>query len=232
MRYHDIDRGTVLPPAPPGYRYLDFLGGSRDLRCYLVPADTPRCVFLRRHRDVLDEALQPVYDHRGVCVRQDASHALPGFYIVGLDRQYPALDLMDEDTHLRVALVLRAVRAGMRAALGIDYVHVYQEEKPDPSCNVHYWLMPIVEPCGDATTVARLDVGRYLAAFRFPDHRATIRQYNRRLRRHLAAADLAGRDDALAARLAAPAGPGPAAARAPARWTCTWTPTRDLRAAG
>src|SRR5262249_47396322 len=144
VEYLDVETKAELPPPPPaGFRYLDFLGGGKELRGFLVPHDMPPSPLMREHAGQLHQGLPPLYQHNGICVRQDASYALPAFYIVSLDAHYSAMDRMDDLTHLRVALVLRELRAGMRQALGIEYIHLHYEEKPDPSCNVHYWVMPV-----------------------------------------------------------------------------------------
>jgi hypothetical protein len=199
VEYLDVEAKAELPPPPPaGFRYLDFLGGDKELRCFLVPHDMPRSRFMREHADQLDEALQPVYQHNGICVRQDASYALPAFYIVSLDEHYNAMDRMDDLTHLRVALILRELRAGMRQALGIEYIHLHYEEKPDTSCNVHYWLMPIRDrQTGTTAPIMRLDIRKYLNSFRFRDERQTICANNETMRRHFRQTELAERDDDL-----------------------------------
>jgi hypothetical protein len=204
MEYVDIDTKAELPSAPPGFRYLDFLGGDKELRCFLVPREMPRCRFMTEHADLLDKALHPVYQHHGICVRQDASYALPGFYIVSLDHHYSAMDQMDEVNHLRVALVLRKLRSGMRDALSIDYIHLHYEEKPDESCNVHYWVMPVFDRETQMTTaILRLDIRKYLSVFRFRDERKVICANNERMREHFRATGLATRDDDLVSRLTA-----------------------------
>jgi hypothetical protein len=218
VEYIDVETRADLPPAPPGLRYLDFLGGNKELRCFLVPQGMPRCHFMSKHADLLDEALHPVYQHNGICVRQDASYPLPGFYIVSLDRQYSAMDHMDEVTHLRVALVLRELRSGVREGLGIEYIHLHYEEKPDPSCNVHYWVMPVLDRQTQTTTVIlRLDIRKYLNGFRFREERKDICANNEKMRGHFRTTELAARDDDLVSRLTADnavsrSAPGPRAA--------------------
>jgi diadenosine tetraphosphate (Ap4A) HIT family hydrolase len=202
--YVDVETKAELPPTPTGLRYLDFLGGDKELRCFLVPQDMPRSHFMSEHADLLDEALHPVYQHNGICVRQDASYALPGFYIVSLDDHYSAMDRLDEATHLRVALVIRELRSGMRDALGIEYVHLHYEEKPDQSCNVHYWVMPVLDRQTMTTTVImRLDIRQYLSGFRFRDERKQICANNEKMREYFQLTKLARRDDGLVPRLAA-----------------------------
>ncbi len=195
VEYVDVGDRAEIPAAPAGWRYLDFLGGTRHLRCYLVPRDLPRSRFMAEHPDQLDESLHPIYDHDGIVARQDASYALPGFYIVSLDRQYRSMDEMGELLHLRVFLILREIRAGLRNRLGVEHAHLYHEEKPDESSNVHYWLMPArTDVTEKASVIMRLDLRKYLSQFRFPTERDTICAYNRAMRDYLHAVDLRSRD--------------------------------------
>lgn len=198
MKFVDVASRSEMPPAPPGYRYLDFLGGQKGLRCFLVPHDMPRYRFMEEYPEQLDSTLTPIYNNNGICVRQDASYALPGFYVASLTDHYPALDVMDETTHLRVSLVIHELRKGMRQKLGVEYIHLHYEEKPDPSCNVHYWVMPVADPETGATTVImRLNIRDYLARFRFPEQKETICRYNETMFDYFKKVQLARRDDAL-----------------------------------
>lgn len=150
------------------------------------------------HAYLLDPSLAPIYQHNGACVRQDASYALPGFYVVSLTDHYVSMDTMDETTHLRMAFIIQQLRKGMRDILGIKFIHLHYEEKPDLSCNVHYWVMPAIDPETGATTVImRLNIREYLSGFRFSEQRNTIQQYNRQMVQYFDCIQLSRRDDEL-----------------------------------
>jgi hypothetical protein len=133
-------------------------------------------------------------------VRQDASYALPGFYIVSFDEQFRALDEMPPSLHALAWFVIREVRSAMRNALGIDYAHLYYEEKPARSTNVHYWLLPL--DVADAQPISRLRLKEYLGRFRCSERRRDIYDYNRRIRRHLVGYGVAERARVLTTQLA------------------------------
>lgn len=203
MQHVDVADRSEIPAAPAGWRYLDFLGGESELRAFLVPEAMPRTAFYDHHADLLDPVLAPIYTCDGISARQDASYALPGFYIVSFAQQYASIDAMDPVTHLRAAFVIRELRRAMREALGIPYIHLHYEEKPAASCNVHYWLMPVLDPRTQTSpTITRLNIKDYLRQFRFRDTRARIQHCNDEMVRYLEAADLAARDRALAHTLA------------------------------
>jgi len=223
VTYVDVDRKEDLPAATEGQRYLDFLGGTRQLRCYLVPADMPRIVFMRSFSD-FDECLEPIYRHAGVVVQQDASYALPAFFVVTFEQHYRALDVVDEVGCAISAAVIRDVRIGMRQELGIESIHVYYEEKIDKSCHVHYWMVPVPARVGEqSTTLTRLNLREYLIQFRFQEERDTILKYNARMREYFRAAGTSERIDRIAAAIGSSAGAGKATdtARAAVRWTTT-----------
>jgi hypothetical protein len=181
--YIDVDAKAELPQAPAGHRYLDFIGGDRELRCFLVPRAMPRADFLRDRIDQVDEALRPVYERRDVVVRQDCSYALPGFYVVSYATRYAAFDLAPMSRHLELSAVLYEVRRAMRSDLGIEHIHLHYEEKDEPSCSVHYWLLPIESRRGrKETLLTHLDLHEYLRRFRFRETRERILDCNARLR--------------------------------------------------
>lgn len=167
-------------------RYLDFMGGTKRLRCYLVPEEMPRLRFLSDHAELLDPALQPVFECERVCIRQDTTYALPGFYIVSLQSHFKALDMLDGVTFERMAQAIFQTRQGMRHKLGIAHIHMHYEEKPSASANVHIWMMPVdFSRFGNATLLMNLDIRAYLSSFSFADEREKIIEYNEAMSKHL-----------------------------------------------
>jgi hypothetical protein len=205
VQYIDVAKLSELPPPAPGTRHLDFIGGEKELRCFSVPFSLPRNVFMEAHPELLDEALQPIYASDAITVRQDASYALAGFYIVALRAAVASLDRLPVELHLRMSLVLYEVRAAMRSVLGIDLVHLHYEERPQASCSVHYWLMPLLpERCGRPFVITHLNVLAYVSQFPFSESRDTIYEYNGRMREHMRSIGLYEREQALAEARTAP----------------------------
>jgi len=202
MIYEDVNHRSELPIPPEGFRYLDFIGGERELRCFLVPFDMPRAQFVEECESLLDLSLQPIYKNKGICVRQDASFPIPGFYILSFLKHYRSLDEIDEVTSLRLFLILREIRKGMRTALNIPFIHLYYEEKPAKSCNVHYWLLPInVEGGEKHPIIYDLKLKEYLQKFIFSEKKEKILDYNEKMRAYLSSRQLREKDDALGERL-------------------------------
>lgn len=196
MEYVDVYDTNELPTPKVGWRYLDFLGGEKQKRCFLVPMDYPRCDFFMEHSDLLDDSLQPIYANNGIFVRQDASFAVPGLYIISYDKQYSAFDYVDDLLFLRTFFIIKKIREGMREKLGIDYIHMYYEEKKEKSCNVHYWLMPIYQP--DTPIIFKIKIMDYLRSFDFAEEKKRINEYNAKMKAFFEEIKLRELDDQIA----------------------------------
>jgi hypothetical protein len=194
--YYDVDTLEHLPPPAPGLRYFDFIGGTKELRCYIAPAEMPRNRFIEENGGLFDECLRPVYKNAGIVVKQDASYALPGFYIVGHTAQYHSVDEIDGVTSLRLFFIVQEIRKGMREKLGIKTVHIYYEERPVVSHNVHYWIVPIVD-MGDNPRLYTLDIKKYLEQFLFSQNKEKILHYNKLIQEHIRNTHLLERDNNL-----------------------------------
>lgn len=203
LDYYDVSNLSELPQLPEGYRYFDFIGGSKEIRCFVVSEDMPRNKFIEENEELLGVHLKPIYKYNGICVRQDSSYALPGFYIVSPIEHYRSLDEVDEVTHARLFFILREIRKGMREALNIQYAHVYYEEKANKSCNVHYWILPI----NDIKKYPRLynfNVKDYLEQFLFSSNKERMIQYNELMRAYIEKVNLLERDKTLTQKLQHP----------------------------
>lgn len=194
--YCDVNHLSELPILPEELAFLDFIGGTKELRCFVVSKNMPRNQFIEENEHLLDECLLPIYKYKGICVKQDASYPLPGFYIVSPIGHYRSLDEVDEVTHLRLFFILREIRKAMREVLQIEHIHIHYEEKMNKTCNVHYWLLPI----NDMHQQPRLydfKIRAYLESFRFAENRDKIILYNEKLKKHLIENHLTERDENL-----------------------------------
>lgn len=200
LQYYDVYALSELPSLAKGLRYFDFIGGTKELRCFIVPEETPRNEFIEKNEDLLDPCLKPIYKNQGIIVKQDASFPLPGFYIVCPTKHYRSLDEMDEVTHLRLFFILREIRRGMREVLGIEHAHVFYEEKANKSCNVHYWILPI-QDIVKYPRIYELDVKKYLEQFSFTKERDNILDFNQKMIAFIEEIDLLQRDNQLMKRL-------------------------------
>lgn len=186
IAFVDVDTRSDLPRPPRGMRYLDFLGGTKELRCFLVPYDYPRLQFLNFSEELLDPSLLPIFEDNGIVLRQDASYAVPGFYVIGFRKQYRSLDEMPQRKFLKAFAILHRARTIMREVLNIEHIHVYYEEKPAKSCSAHFWLLPIYEEAGrDVPIIYDINLRSYLETFRFSERRGDILSANAIMREHM-----------------------------------------------
>lgn len=181
--YIDVNSLEELPQLDNDYRYLDFLGGTKQYRCYIVSKDLPRCVFMEKYREKLDEILLPVYMDEDICISQDASYALPGFYIISLRTHYRNITDIDYELYKKINFWVYKIRDIMLKELKINYVNIYYEEKSNNSANVHYWLMPIVSE--EVPKLHYLFLKDYLEQFKLSDNRTKILEYNNKLKSYI-----------------------------------------------
>ncbi len=186
IKYIDIFDKKELPELVEGYRYLDFIGGTKNYRYFIVPFNTPRCELLKNNINLLDACLIPIYEKEGVVIRQDPSYPLPGFYILSYEKQYSAFDLIDLMTHLRTSFLLHYIRKGMRKHLNIKYIHLYYDEQIQKSYNVHYWLLPVQEKNSkNVKKIYDLELKKYLEKFEYQTEKDIILKYNDIMRKYI-----------------------------------------------
>lgn len=202
MDYIDVYAVSDLPEAPEGYRYFDFIGGEKELRCFIVPDTLSRGIFMAENSALLGDALQPIYHHNGICVAQDASSAMPGFYIVHPVQHYRSLDDMPELLHLRLSFIIREMRQAMRDVLGVETCHVLYEEKPakNKSSHVHYWMLPLYES-ENKPRLYNFNIREYMNGFSFVENKEKILHFNQKMRMHFESIALTEKDDSLVKKL-------------------------------
>ena len=183
--YIDVNSLAELPELDNDFRYLDFLGGTKQYRCYIVSKDLPRCIFMEKYRDRLDKILWPIYMDEDICISQDASYALPGFYIISLRDHYKNLIELNYELFEKINFWVYEIRKAMKEVLNIEYVNVYYEEKTSKSANVHYWLMPVKTKEKIAPKLHYLYLKEYLEQFKLTENRKQIEDYNVKLKKYI-----------------------------------------------
>ena len=186
LEYCDVNSLNELSELPKGNRFLEFIGGTKNYRCFVVPKDFPRSEFFNQFSSLLDGCLEPVYENNGIAVRQDSTFALPGFYILGYNKQFSSFDEIPDLLQMRTAFILKQMRKGMREALDIKYIHMYYEEKAKASSNVHYWLMPSQdEKTGATPLIFDINLFNYLSSFEFKKRKVDIERFNDSMKKYI-----------------------------------------------
>lgn len=184
-KYIDVNSLEELPKLGKNYRYLDFLGGTKQYRCYIVSEDLPRCIFIEKYRKKLDKIFLPIYMDEDICISQDASYALPGFYIISLRKHYRNITELDFELFKKINFWVYEMRKAMKEILNIEYVNIYYEEKTSKSANVHYWLMPVKTKEKIAPKLHYLYLKEYLEQFNLVENRKIIEKYNAKMRKYI-----------------------------------------------
>jgi diadenosine tetraphosphate (Ap4A) HIT family hydrolase len=194
----DVNSMDELPRPPEGFRFLDFIGGTKELRCYMLPEELPRGQFFKNHPSLLEDWLLPIYENNGICVRQDASYPIPGFFIVAAVDHYRSLDEVDELTNARLFFILQKIRKGMRDVLGLEYIHLYYQEKVHAGCDVHFWLLPIYNIQPDLRII-NFQLLPYLKSFVFSQQKKLLIQCREKMKSYVGDSGLLARDNDFAA---------------------------------
>lgn len=175
----DVDLREEFSNPPKGMRYIEFYGGTKSFRGYLVPKELSRADFFINYPEYIPEQNKPIYDHNGIIVRADPKYPCPGFYIISLEKTYRAFDLIDDITFLRFTFILKKLKEGMRSELKINYAHLLSNEKSDPFVNVHFWLVPVNG--NTSPDLLDFDVKKYLESFNGKEELNKILLYNKKL---------------------------------------------------
>lgn len=183
--YIDVNNLKELPKLSAEKRYLEFLGGTKQYRCYIVDKDLPRCDFYKYNPELISEFLQPVYKNHGIVVAQDNTFPIPGFYIISYDKQYNSIDELPNSLMIRTTSLIKEIRKIMREKLNIKYVNIYYEEKNSKSNNVHYWILPKTNVVNLKNKLYELDLNSYLESFKLQENKSEIIKYNRLIKEEL-----------------------------------------------
>jgi diadenosine tetraphosphate (Ap4A) HIT family hydrolase len=146
----------------------------------------------------LPDVLEPVFDDASITVRQDAEWPVPGFMVIGIRQHIGSLDRMDPALATRVMTITRMVRAGMREVLGLNAVQMYQEEKLVRP-HFHLWMLPLwpdVMAARDINPrIYESNITEYMSEFDLIRYEPLVRDCAARLRRHLASAASASKEE-------------------------------------
>lgn len=184
-KYIDVTNLKELPKLRKEKRYLEFLGGTKQYRCYIVDKDLPRCDFYKYNSELISEFLQPIYKNHGIVVAQDNTFPIPGFYILSYDKPYNSVDELPNSLAIRTTSLIKEIRKIMRKKLNIKYVNIYYEEKSSKSNNVHYWILPKTGAIDLKNKLYELDLKSYLESFKLQENKSKIIKYNKLIKDEL-----------------------------------------------
>lgn len=164
---------------------LDFIGGVN----FTVEEGTCRGCFMNDHERQLPAILSPILDDGHFTVRQDAEWPVPGFLVVAVRQHIGTIADLDLESVRRLGILLHFVRRGMREALGLRSVQIYQEDKL-VNAHLHFWLLPlwpnVIERHAINPRIYESNLRKYLELFSYEVERDGIRRCNIEMARFLA----------------------------------------------
>ena len=183
--YIDVDKLSDLPEISSGRKYLEFLGGLRRYRCFIVNKNCSRCDFYNEHLYLIDKSLHPVYKNRGISVVQNNIFAIPAFYIITYDKQYKNITEIPESLIIRTNNIIKCIRKIMLEELKIKFVNIYYEEINSKSSNVCCYIMPKYENSDLTKKIYEIDIKNYLETFDIYKTKKEIIKCNNKIKKEL-----------------------------------------------
>ncbi len=183
--------------TPPGWYWCEFYGGTKEYRCFLIADTLRRAEFFQmdKYNRLLDSSVRPIYQHGGLYVRQDPSHAMPGFYIVSPDKGFRSTDDLALNQYLQMRFLDYEIGQAMNQLFGIQKIFRANEERKVSYQNVHTWLLPIDELAPEKS-INEWNTLEYMIRFSsWRTYKDVIVRYNELLERHLETAKLRERAD-------------------------------------
>ncbi len=142
--YIDVQSLKELPALQNAdMRYIEFIGGTKNYRCYIVPRTLARVEFIVDNMEDLDELVKPIFIDNDIFIAQDAANAIPGFYVISLKKHFNYLYEINLDLAHKIMTAIYYTRKALTEILNISLVNIYYGEKNNTSSCVHFWLVPI-----------------------------------------------------------------------------------------
>lgn len=182
--------------TPQGWYWCEFYGGEKQYRCFLLPSNLRRADFFKLdvYNSLLDESIEPIYSHNNIVVRQDPTHAMPGFYIVAPNQGYASTDQLDLALYMNMRLIDYRIGSMLKDIFGIKKIYRVNEERKVAYQNVHTWLLPI--DTLENKSIEEWNTLDYMVRFSsWRDYKSIIIEYNQRMRHLSQETSLAERSD-------------------------------------
>ena len=197
----DVYELEELDMSPRGKKWYDFIGGTKNIRCFLVDDNITRCQFKNEHQDLLDKCLENVYDNNNIIVNQDCSYAIPGFYIVAFnDKNRPTINELDYLSLFRMVFIFKVIRKAILELFGIETVKIYHEEKVNKLSIVHFWIVPVHSEVMENPGI-RNKMSEYFNMFKFVKEKYKILDYNEKLKNYFYENKIIDKDNDLITKL-------------------------------
>lgn len=200
--YYDVNDLEELPDLKEkNFRYLDFIGGSKEFRVFVVPIDMTRNDFIKKHSNLIDMRLfRPIYENKGIVITPDMSYALPGFYVLTYKSYVHHVDSLPDNLMMRTGILIKNLRKGLKQALNFECCNLYSDEKKRISSPLHYWFVPKCPEhlkAGLDHKLMDLNLNEYLKKFKYSKYKEQIIQCNEKMINYFKEINLKSIDDTI-----------------------------------
>ncbi len=200
--YYDVDDLKELPILEDkNFRYLDFIGGSKEFRVFVVPIDLTRNDFIKKHSNLIDMRLfNPIYENKGIVITPDMSYALPGFYVLCYKSYVHHVDSLPDNLMMRTGILIKYLRKGLKEGLNFECCNLYGDEKERISNPLHYWIVPKYPELlkdGLDHKLMDLNLNEYLKTFKYSQYKDQIIRCNEKMIDYFKEINLKNIDDSI-----------------------------------
>lgn len=200
--YYDVENLEQLPKLKDSKtRYLDFIGGTKEIRAFVVPYDLARTDFIKENKHLIETKIfEPIYENKGIVITSDMSYALPGFYVLSFKSFIHHCDSIPNNLIMRTGVLLKYLRKAMKKALGIECCNLYSDEKRRKSNVLHYWIVPkhaeFLEDGIDHKLI-NINLEKYLNNFKYSENKDKMINYNIKIKEYFEKINLKKIDDSI-----------------------------------
>ena len=200
ITYYDVNTLEELPILKDKTkRYLEFIGGSKELRVFEVPNDMTRGEFCKEHSNKIENDLfKPIYENKGIKITPDMSYAVPGFYVISYTGYIHHNDEASDNLMIRTALIIKYLRKALRECLGIECCNLYSDEKKKRSNSLHFWFVPKYEKFlknGLDHKLMDMNLNEYLKNFKYSEYKELILEANKKIEEYFIKNNIKEKDD-------------------------------------
>lgn len=195
IEYIDIDDLDRLPNIPSNKKYLEFIGGTKKYRCFIVDNSYSRWDFYDEHLEFIDKAFYPIYKNRDILIAQDNIFAVPALYRISYNKQYNNITELSDSLIIRTNNLIKYIRKIMMEQLNIKYVNIYYEESH--LFNFNFWIIPNYESININKKMYDINMKKHFKDFNIVETRKKIIDLNNKIRKELAKINYKKIDDEL-----------------------------------
>lgn len=191
INYIDVDGLDRLPSISKNKKYLEFIGGTKKYRCFIVDDFYSRWDFYDEHAELIAKEFYPVYKNRDILVAQSNIYAVPALYIISYAKQYNNIAELPNSLIIRTNTLIKYIRKIMLEQLNIDYVDIYYEESHLSNFNI------LIIPNYEGKKINDVSIEKRFKDFNIAKTRKKIIDINNKIRKELAKINYKKIDDEL-----------------------------------